>query len=132
MICSEYRASVTHTQGFEKLTAFLVVGFNFLLKMIVLVLVPKIGHKVRGQVVETIATFLFYSEFLNTGFLLLLVAADLEYSPLSFIGLRNSHPDFDQKWYLDIGPQIIKTMLIEAFTPYFMAAQALIMVKIKR
>ena len=33
-----------------------------------------------------------------------IVAVDLEYSPLRFIGLRNFHPDFDQKWYLDIGP----------------------------
>ena len=73
IICEDYTESVNHAQIYETLTSFLVVGFNFILQIIVMVLVPKIGHKVRDQVVETMASFMFYSEFLNTGFLLLLV-----------------------------------------------------------
>ena len=61
---------------------------------------------------------IFVATFLNTGLLILLTGANTQYTLLSWIPLRGSYTDLTPNWYLDIGPALVKTMLINAIYPY--------------
>lgn len=58
--------------------------------------------------------------FLNTGILLLLVSANLEYAPyfLKNIPLKGKFVDMDFNWYISISGSLVQTMLITAIFPW--------------
>ena len=58
------------------------------------------------------------STFINTGILLLFTNADLSYTILRWIPLRQQYSDISKEWYLDIGVALVKTMVIMAIFPY--------------
>ena len=61
----------------------------------------------------------FLTQFFNTGFLLLLSAANLSESNIPLLqGLfRGPYTDFNNDWFRNVAPVIVKTMLIGAFMP---------------
>lgn len=48
----------------------------------------------------------FVTSFINTGIILLLTNADLSFSVLKFIPIRNQYSDFGENWYQDIAPSL--------------------------
>ena len=63
-------------------------------------------------------TFVFYSQYVNTGLMLLLTNANFENTPLSFIPLRNRFADYSEDWYILVGSQQVQTMMINSIMPY--------------
>ena len=61
---------------------------------------------------------IFISTFLNTGLLILLTGANTASTFLSFLPLRGTYTDLTPNWYLDIGPALTRTMLINSVWPY--------------
>ena len=61
---------------------------------------------------------IFIASFVNTGIIILFTNADLRYSVLSFMGIQNQYADLNQDWYLDMGPNLFKTMLVMSVFPY--------------
>lgn len=51
--------------------------------------------------------------------MLMLTNANLEHTPLSSIKLRGSLADFTSEWYLQVGENIVKTMVINSLMPFF-------------
>ena len=71
-----------------------IVILNTLLRIINIFLVKKIGFNKESEVTMTIMTFVFYSQFLNTGLILLLTNANFDNTPISWLPIRNQFSDF--------------------------------------
>lgn len=64
-------------------------------------------------------TSIFFTSLVNTGIIVLFTNAKLSFVPiLNFLPINNQYTDFGEQWYVDVGPQFVKTMLITAFFPY--------------
>ena len=48
----------------------------------------------------------------------MLANANFNNTPLSFVNIRNTHSDFDQEWYENVGQQIVFTIILQIFMPY--------------
>ena len=44
--------------------------------------------------------------------------ADLEFSVLSFLPIKQQYTDINMDWYLDVAPSLVQTMFIMAVFPY--------------
>ena len=80
-------------------------------------LVSKQGLKQISEVSTSIMIYLFVVQYFNTGILFMFSNANLENSFLSFLLMHNKYDDFTQDWYLEIGPQIVATMVIDSMMP---------------
>jgi predicted permease len=89
-----------------------IVILNTVLRIVNIFLVKKIGFNKESEVTMTIMTFVFYSQFLNTGLILLLTNANFDNTPLSWLPIKNQFSDFTQNWYDMVGDEIVKTMMI--------------------
>lgn len=98
----------------------LVSVINFILKTVNIKSVQFIGLFTEGNQNSFIMTFYFISSFLNTGIILLLVNANLEFSPISFVPINNLYTDLDRYWYMDIGATFVKSQVILASMPIFL------------
>ena len=58
-------------------------------------------------------------QYMNTGILLMLSNADFQNTSLSSIlgFISNKYDDFTHDWYMEVGPQIVLTMIIDAVMP---------------
>lgn len=63
---------------------------------------------------NTILKFLFISQFLNTGCILLSVHSNFENSDVPFMKMifNGSYPDFTMEWYFKLGSMYTQTMLM--------------------
>lgn len=95
----------------------LVSVINFILKTVNIKSVQFIGLFTEGNQNSFIMSFYFVSSFLNTGIILLLVNANLEFSPISFVPIKNLYTDLDHYWYMDIGATFVKSQVILAGMP---------------
>ena len=64
---------------------------------------------------------IFLGTFINTGVIILVPNANFEYAPEPFkwIPVRNNYTDFGKYWYHELPAELIQTMLITAFIPWF-------------
>ena len=81
-------------------------------------LIKKTKQNLEDEQVSYIMTTIFFSQYINMGWILMVASADFENTPLSFLGIHNQFSDFSTDWYLVIGIQIQRTMLVQAFMPY--------------
>lgn len=102
----------------KNMTTGLIILIDQMLIFLNIHLVEKIGFGTQEIIVRTICMSIFYSQYFNTGLLLLISNANLEYSALSFTQLKGRYADFDNRWYQDLGPQLVQTMFIKSFMPY--------------
>lgn len=105
--------------GLTNAVTILVLVINLIIKQLVQFLIARVGYdteSVRNQAVQIVT---FVSAFLNTAIIPLMTNADLEFNLiLSWIPIRMNYSDLDAGWYHELGPQIVKTVFILAFTPY--------------
>ena len=67
---------------------------------------------------NTILKFLFISQFLNTGCILISVHSNFENANLPYIKsiFNGSYPDFTMEWYFKLGSMYTQTMLMMGFS----------------
>jgi len=97
--------------------SLLISGVNLVIIQVNAKLVETIGFHFKSQSIRQMMFGTFISQFFNTGILLLLTNANFEKTFLSFIPINGEHSDFTTRWYLDMGPLIIKTMQISSVFP---------------
>lgn len=62
---------------------------------------------------------IFSAQYINTAFMQVLSTANFEDTPLSFIPFVNQkYKDFDTDFYVEIGPILTQTMLIQSVLPF--------------
>ena len=82
-----------------------------------MVTIKSIGFSYESQQIMTIMTTIFYSQYFNTGLVLMISNANFKHTPLSFIPINNQYPDLTTDWYHEVGSAIIKTMWINSIMP---------------
>ena len=75
---------------------------------------------------------IFIGTFFNTAILLILTAANTQYTILEWIPLRGSYTDLDENWYIDMGDALVWTMLINALNPYITITVSFVVVSLLR
>lgn len=111
-LCYDYKRTMFEKMFIKNLVTIAIVSLNTFLRIVNIFLVKKIGFNKESEVIMTIMTFVFYSQFMNTGLILLLTNANFNNTPLTFLPINNQFSDFTQGWYDMVGSQIVKTMLI--------------------
>jgi len=97
--------------------AFSIVGINFVLRLIMMVLIKYIGYHTESEQTKNIKSSIFIVQFFNTAILLLLTNANTSDVGLGFLPFKGRYPDLTFGWYNDIAPSLITTMLFNAFFP---------------
>ena len=96
---------------------YFITGVNFFLRTICIALVKWVGYKTETMKLLQTTKVTFIVQFFNTGFLLLLVNANLKDQPLSF-GLNGGpYSDFDDDWFLVIGNALVGTLIFTSVFP---------------
>lgn len=91
---------------------------NTVIAYVNMYLIQRIGYHYKSLTLKFVITFVFASQFINTGILLLLTNANFDNTILSFIPVRNKFKDFSSVWYLTIGRSVVTTMVIACVMPY--------------
>lgn len=79
-----------------------------MLKLIIIKLVEWVGEDTNSEQKSSITNGVFYAQFFNTGFLLLLVNANLTEHQPQFLTkfVKGPHFDYMPQWYTEVGLKI--------------------------
>lgn len=76
-ICYAYLKLSTWATILQTSFSYLLIGFNYVLRTVVIMVVTKIGYATYTAELERITTVTFLCQFFNTAFIMMLVDADL-------------------------------------------------------
>ncbi|CDW90155.1 UNKNOWN [Stylonychia lemnae] len=116
-LCDQYRKDMLLGTFLSTLVSLLTVIINIILRTINIKLISLIGYTTESGQTQAVMKSVFFSQFLNTAILLLLVNGNTQQTFLRFLGLDGQFPDFTLEWYVDIGPALVQTMFIAAIFP---------------
>lgn len=87
------------------------------------------GCQTESQQMKYTTNAIFISQFVNTGIMLLVVNANLEFQggPLKKV-FHGTDPDFNQRWFSTVGDTIVGSMF---FNIYFPLLEALLLYGIR-
>ena len=117
-LCQLYQQDQLWGLSLANFVTFLVSVINVVIRTLNIVLIEKIGLHTQSKKVGAIMTSIFVASFINSGIILLLTNANLEYSVIKWIPIKNQYTDFDENWYMDISKTLLQTMTVMAFFPY--------------
>lgn len=120
-ICSDFFVDLYLSKVFGQSIAFIVVGINVILKFTVMYLVKFVGGEDTTSNQKAVVTRgVFLGQFANTGFVILLVNANLaEHFPKSIAqNFTGPFYDYMPMWYIDCGLKIMIAMLIQMCLPF--------------
>lgn len=92
-------------------------------------MIKKVGYWTVTAEISAVMVSIFVATFFNTAVLLLLADANLSQIPaLSWLPFvqKGPFPDLTEEWYLVIAPSLILTMFLNALSPTFSIAGALV------
>ena len=115
--CYQYQFDKNLLLVKSNLITVIIVVLNYVFKSLVIYMMNRIGFTMQSRIILNIATFVFLSQYANTGLILLLANANFENTPLDFINIRNQFSDFTNDWYRQVGSTIVQTMIIQIFIP---------------
>lgn len=107
-ICRNFFIDMLIAKIFGQSISFIVIGINVILKYSIMYLVYWIGEETASQQKATVTRGVFLAQFANTGFVILLVNANLtEHFPKEITVLfKGPYYDYMPMWYLDVGLKI--------------------------
>ena len=118
-LCYDFNSNYATGLFKTNMVTVLVSVINIIFRKISERMIVYISNDSKSGEISQILTTCFLSNFINTGILLLLITADLEYVQiLKFLPLRGVYTDLDESWYQVVAPALIKTMFIVAMMPY--------------
>jgi len=117
-LCYEFQTDKYSAKALNACVGALVAIINIVIRTVNIKLVDYIGFDTDSQRVSLVMVSVFVAQMVNTGVVSILTNANLDYSIISFLPISNQYTDIDRDWYLNIGVQIQKTMMIMAFMPY--------------
>lgn len=117
--CYQYSMDLSGGALLTNAVSYSIVIVNIILRTINIIFITKIGYHTESEQIKAVMTAVFISTFFNTAILLLLTNANLSETFLKFLPVHEGiFTDLTQNWYLDIGPSLVQTMLINAFFIY--------------
>lgn len=97
--------------------SYVLTGFNYILRTVVIMAVTWIGYKTETEQLERITSVTFYCQFFNTAFILMLVDADLREQPITLFFKWGDNGDFNPSFYKTAGNALVSTMIFNAYYP---------------
>lgn len=80
--CKVYFSDKITSKVLGQMIAFVIIAFNLILKTIIIKLISSIRYDTQSEMLSQITNGVFIAQFLNTGFVLLLVNSNMtEHSP---------------------------------------------------
>ena len=116
-ICTEFDKQVGDVYMWQTALSYLLIGINYILRTICIMLVNWIGFPTETIRLSKTTSVTFWVQFFNSGFLLLLINANLSEQPFSFGLTSGSLPDFSYGWYRGPGNVIIGAMFFNLYYP---------------
>lgn len=113
-ICEELMSEQFYNNIIKQTMGFAITGTNLFLKRIVVILVKQMGcHTESKQMIQT-TRWVFLTNFLNTGFLLMLANANLQDQGIPVIRLffRGPDSDFNSRWFDNVGETLVSAMIL--------------------
>lgn len=104
---------------FGQSISFVVIAINVILKFTILYMVIAIGEETASQQKATVTRGVFLAQFANTGFVILLVNANLtEHFPHEITQhFKGPFYDYMPMWFIDVGLKIQMAMTINMIMP---------------
>lgn len=106
-----------------------IIAVNEVLRMAIIALITWVGEDTQSERLTSITNGIFFAQFFNTGFLLLLVNANLTEYGVTF--MAGPYTDYTPEWYADVGATIVRTMVINSFMPYVNLGVAFVLPSLK-
>ena len=102
-------------------TSIVINGINFIMRFAMIALISNMKEDTNSAMTRSIMVGIFIAQFFNTGFVLLLVNANLSETHIPILNelLQGQYTDFNSDWYRDVGITITKTMMINSIVPFF-------------
>lgn len=120
-ICENYFQDYVNTRLLGLAITGVIIVFNTILKKSIIKLVIYIGEETHSQQLSSITNYVFFAQFFNTGFLLVLVNANMTEHEPKFLTKyidNGSFYDYSPGWYSNVGKMIMQTMAIGSVMPY--------------
>lgn len=119
---------------FGQSISFIVIGINVILKYTILYMVMYIGEETASQQKATVTRGVFMAQFANTGFVILLVNANLtEHFPTEITKhFKGPFYDYMPMWFVDVGLKIQLAMTINMIMPIIGCVITFVVPMIKR
>lgn len=113
-ICLQYQNDKLFSKILALSVTVIVVAVNTIIKKVVVALVGWIGEDTVSQQKASVVKGAFIGQFFNTGFIILIVNANMrEHEPKKFWKAFNGpFYDYMPQWYIDVGLKIITTYLV--------------------
>lgn len=109
-----------HGKVYGQAVAFVIIAVNLILKALIIALITWVKEDTVSQQLSSITNGVFIAQFFNTGFLLLLVNANMtEHEPSEVTQyFKGPFYDYMPRWYSEVGMKIVQTMMINSILPY--------------
>lgn len=132
-ICLQYQNDKLLSKILALSVTVIVVAVNVILKKIVVALVSWIGEDTVSQQKASVVKGAFLGQFFNTGFIILIVNANLsEHHPKEFFKIfKGPFYDYAPQWYIDVGLKIVTTYLVQGMMPYINVVKEGVVAKLK-
>lgn len=113
-ICLNYQNDKLLSKLLALSITLIVVVVNVIIKKVVVILVAWIGEDTISQQKASVVKGAFIGQFFNTGFIILIVNANMtEHSPKEFWKVfKGPFYDYMPQWYIDVGLKIVTTYLV--------------------
>ena len=120
-ICESYTETKLKITGMDNFIKYLIIIVNTVIRMVVIIIINKVGCSTESQQMKYITDSVFLCIFFNTGFLLMLVNANLEMQGyLVAKHFKGGISDFDQNWFTNMGDTIVAAMVFNVWFPIVM------------
>lgn len=116
-ICYDYSLDYYVSLTLGSSISVVIVVVNMIIRTINIDLIKYVGEDTHSAQLKSIANGVFVALFFNTGFIMLMVYANLtEFNENSIF--QGWYYDFDSYWYSDVGYKLTQTMLINMVFPF--------------
>jgi len=100
---------------------YIIIIFNTIIRMVVIFIINLVGCSTESSQMKYITDSVFICQFFNTGFLLMLVNANLEGQGFLFGSFfQGNISDFDLQFFTSTGDIIVGSMVFNIWFPIAM------------
>jgi len=133
-ICLQYALDKRNAKLLALSVTVIIIVINTVLKLLVVKLVGWIGEDTISQQKGSVVKGAFLGQFFNTGFIILIVNANMkQHKPREFWRLFNGpFSDYLPQWYIEVGVKIITTYTVQGIMPFINVVKETVIGKIKQ
>lgn len=116
-ICKQLSADLISVLFWTNALSYILIGFNYVLTMVCIMAVDWIGYATETKRLTQSTTFTWLVSHFNTGWILLMVNANMTEQPLTFGLTGGQYSDFNSGWFRQVGNIIVGSMAFNVYYP---------------